>query len=293
MRHLEKINKESSECKSVRFSALTPCMTIMTLKFLKLENKDGVAKVTLNRPEVHNAFNDDVIDEIVNLFNELSKDNSVRVIVLRAEGKSFCAGADLNWMKSMLTFSKEENRKDTEKLADLFSTIDNCPKPVIGRINGLAYGGGVGLTSVCDLVVALDSVNFCLSEVKLGLIPAVIAPFLINRIGAGNARRYFLTAERFNAAEAYKIGLVSEIAKNETEMDAVIEKWLEILKANGPEAMGESKKLIREVNSLMNSKGIDAAISYSIDAIAERRTSNEGQEGMKAFLEKRKPHWIK
>ena len=261
------------------------------MKFIKSEIQNNIAQVILNRPDVHNAFNDEMIDEVVSTFNELAKNKEVRAIILKAKGKSFCAGADLNWMKSMLEFSKEENIEDSKKLANLFLTINECPKPVIGRIHGAAFGGGVGLASVCDMLVALDSAVFCLSEVKLGLIPAVISPFVIEKMGAGNARRFFTTAEKFSAAKALETGLVSETASSEEEMDQIINKWIEQLKANGPEALSESKKLIREVKDRLNSKGVNNAIDYSLEAIAERRTSKEGQEGMRAFLEKRKANW--
>jgi methylglutaconyl-CoA hydratase len=258
-------------------------------QFITTDVQEQVARVTLNRPELHNAFNDQIIAELDQVFSELGQRNDVRVIVLAAEGKSFCAGADLNWMKSMLGYSFEENMADARKLANMLRTINECPKPVIGRVHGAAFGGGVGLTSVCDMAVAMESATFSLSEVKLGLLPAVISPFVIQKISAAQARRFFLTAERFSADVACRIGLISHVVPTLQVMDNTIDEWITGICQNGPEAVTLCKTLIREINS---AAGMDEAINIAVQRIAERRISEEGQEGMRAFLEKRQSQWV-
>lgn len=247
-----------------------------------------VATVTLARAELHNAFNDTMIAELTNTFETLGQNTEVRVIVLAAEGKSFCAGADLNWMRSMLDYTFDENVEDAHRLAHMLRTINECPKPVIGRIHGATFGGGVGLTSVCDITVAMETATFCLSEVKLGLLPAVISPFVLQKIPASQARRYFITAERFSAFEAHRIGLVSLVAPTIQVMDEAIAQWVETLCQNGPEAVSLCKQLIREINNA----SVDDAVDLATRLIAERRISSEGQEGMTAFLEKRPSAWL-
>lgn len=243
--------------------------------------------VRLNLPDLHNAFNDEVIRELTEAFANVASATEVRAIVLAAEGSSFCAGGDLNWMKRMVGYTFEENLEDVSALATMLRAVRECPKPVIARVHGAAYGGGVGLVAACDIAVALESAVFCLSEVRLGLVPAVIAPYLVEKVGAGHARRYGLTAERFDAAEARRIGLVHEVFDTVETMDQWIEKTCAAMMANGPEALGVCKQVIREV------RGVpwDQAEAASVRRIAERRVSAEGQEGMKAFLEKRKPGW--
>lgn len=247
-----------------------------------------VATITLNRPEVHNAFNEDVIAELTAVFTTLGKDPNVKVVILAAQGASFCAGADLAWMQKMIGYTQDENIEDARALAQMLRAIDECPKPVIAQVAGNAFGGGVGLVSVCDLVVSLESAQFCFSEVKLGLIPAVISPFVLNKIGEASARRYFLTAEPFTAAEAKAMGLVSEVASDADDLTRVTNLWMKRLKANAPEAMGLCKKLLRDIRTVNH----DAAVTLATHRIAERRVSPEGQEGLTAFLQKRKPSWI-
>lgn len=259
------------------------------MNFIKTAIADQVGTVTLARPELHNVFNDEMIQELTEAFTGLGQNPKIRVIILAAEGKSFCAGADLNWMKSMMSYTYDENVEDARKLAQMLRTIDECPKPVIGRIHGAAFGGGVGLTSVCDLVIAMETATFALTEVKLGLLPAVISPFVLDKIPVSQARRYFLTAERFSAIEAYRLGLVSELVSTEALLDQTIETWVKSLCQNGPEAVSLCKTLIRDVSLCMDR---DSAISLTTHLIAERRISDEGQEGMMSFLEKRPSKWV-
>ncbi len=256
--------------------------------FIKIQQQNQVATVTLARPELHNAFNDDMITDLSQAFSRLGQDKSIRAIILAAEGKSFCAGADLNWMRSMLDYTFDENVADAKRLAEMLRTIAECPKPVIGRIHGAAFGGGVGLASVCDLTVALSSAIFCLSEVKLGLLPAVISPFVLQKMPISQAHRYFLTAERFSAQEASQMGFISVVVEDIQSMDAQIESWIKALCQNGPQAVSLCKKLIGEVAG----RDLDEAIPLTTQRIAERRISAEGQEGMRAFLEKRPSQWI-
>lgn len=255
--------------------------------YLQVHIQQQVATVLLNRPELHNAFNDEMIQEIHEAFLQLSQDPQVRAVILSSEGKSFCAGADLNWMQRMVDYSFEENVADAMKLSEMLKAIHDCPKPVIARVHGAAFGGGVGLVAACDMAVALGSATFCLSEVKLGLLPAVISPFVMEKIGASAARRYFLTAERFNAEEAKRIGLLSETFATPQELERWIEEGIAALKANGPEAIAACKTLIQEV---LNNDW-PRAMDITTQLIAQRRISTEGQEGMKSFLEKRTPAW--
>ena len=256
---------------------------------VKTETKNQIVKVTLSRPEVHNAFNDEIIQELTKIFLELSANQNVRGIILAGEGKSFCAGGDLNWMKKAIHYTYEENVEDSRKLAKMFKVINECPKPVIARIQGVAIGGGVGLVSVCDVSCAVTTAKFSLSEVRIGLIPAVISPFVLRKILPGEARRYFLTSERFDANEAKRIGLISEVALNEDEMDKKINEWTEGILSGGPEAILTCKKMIHDIASL----DLDKALEVASKGLAERRASKEGQEGIKAFFEKRQPTWAK
>lgn len=258
-------------------------------QWIKTVSTPPIATVTLARPELHNAFDAGMIASLRETFETLGNVPEIRAIVLAAEGKSFCAGADLQWMKSMLNYTFEENVADAEALARMLQAIVQCPKPVIGRIHGAAFGGGVGLTSVCDLTVALPNVPFSLSEVKLGLLPAVISPFVLRKMPRAYAHRYFLTAERFSAEAALQMGFISAIAPDEAAMDAQIQQWVEVLCQNGPEAVGLCKKLIEEVAALSD---LEAAIDLTTQQIAARRISEEGQEGMRAFLEKRPSRWV-
>ena len=264
------------------------CNIGINLMTVKTKITENIAEVTLSRPEVHNAFNDEMIKELTKAFLELSTNKNIRVIILAGEGKSFCAGGDLNWMKKAIDYTYEENIEDSLKLAKMFRTINECPKPVIARIQGTAIGGGVGLVSVCDVSCTVSTAKFSLSEVKIGLIPAVISPFVMKKIFPGEARRYFLTGERFDANEAKRIGLISEVASDEEEMDKKINEWTEAMLSGGPEAISTCKKMIRDVAFL----NTDEALELSSKELAERRASKEGQEGIKAFFEKRKPNWI-
>jgi methylglutaconyl-CoA hydratase len=247
----------------------------------------GRATVTLNRPELHNAFDDALIGELTATLEKLGQDAKVRVIVLAGAGKSFSAGGDLNWMKRMAGYSFEENLADAKALAGLMRTLDMLPKPTIARIQGAAYGGGVGLVAACDMAVASEHASFCLSEVKLGLIPAAISPYVAKAMGARSARRYWLTAERFGAAEALRLGLLHSVVKAE-DLDAGVDALVAALIANGPEAIASCKDLIAAVAGRPVSEDL---IADTARRIAERRSSPEGREGVGAFLEKRKPSW--
>lgn len=255
------------------------------MKYLEvIEKEKGVKEVWLNRPDLHNAFNAELIEEMISLF-ESFKDE--RLIILTGKGNSFCAGADLNWMKAMKDYTREENFNDSKRLAKMFAVINDCDVPVIGRINGHALGGGVGLVSVCDYVVAADSALMGFTEVRLGLIPAVISPYCISKIGESNARAWFLSGERFGAEEAKRMGLVHEVVLA-PELDTKIEEIKKRFLAAGPIAAKEAKKLIRGV--MKNLKGSE---DFTCNMITERRVSPEGQEGMRALLSKDKPAWMK
>jgi methylglutaconyl-CoA hydratase len=249
----------------------------------------GIARVTLNRPEIKNAFNETLIAEIADAMKDLSKDTNVRAVVLAGAGDAFSAGADLSWMKRASEFSAAENKQDARRLAGMLNAIYECEKPVVALVQGPCMGGGVGLASACDIVIAADDAFFALSEVRLGIIPAVISPFVIAAIGARQARRYFLTGERFDAAKAKEIGLAHMVclrAQMEETLDGVIKNLL----ACGPAAQKEAKALIRIV---ANRPVDDAVMEETAGLIARVRATPEGREGVAAFLEKRKANWIK
>ncbi len=253
------------------------------------EYRDGVLWLTLNRPEVHNAFGDHLIAELTRALEDAETDDRIRAIVLTGAGQTFSAGADMNWMRSMANASEEENRADALRLAKLLRTLNYHSKPTIARVNGAAFGGGLGLIACCDIVIAVDDAVFALTEVRLGLVPAVISPYVIARIGERQARRFFLTAERFAANRAMRIGLVRELAKLES-LDEMVGQQLRWLAEGGPHAVSQAKALIFGV--LGKSKEKQEAIDrYTADLIARLRVSNEGQEGLSAFLDKRKPDW--
>ena len=255
---------------------------------LNIETDDqGVTTLTLNRPDVHNAFNGDLIAELTQAFDELAA-APPRVLVLTGAGKSFSAGADLDWMRGMAGASEADNRADSARLAAMFRKLDELPCPTVARINGAAFGGGVGLISCCDIAIAHDHAKFGLTEVRLGLIPATIAPFVIARIGASNARRYMLTGERFDADTAQAIGLVDETCAAES-LDAQVESITAALLAGAPQAVAECKQLIRRVQTFDGPAGELDAITA--EWIARLRVGDEGQEGLRAFLKKRKPSW--
>ena len=253
---------------------------------IRVETQNQVTTITLNRPDVRNAFNDTVVRELQEAFESLG--DETRVVILTGEGKSFCAGADLNWMKKSATYTQEQNATDAGGMVGLFHAINECPKPVIGRVNGAALGGGLGLISCCDIVVAVERAKFGFTEVKLGLIPAVISPFVLGKLAKTHARRYFMTGEIFDAAQAEKIGLVHEVVASE-ELDSKVNELVQTILSNGPVAVAQAKKLIFEVTTRENAD----AFNYAINEIARLRVSAEGQEGLGAFLEKRAPSWQK
>jgi len=251
--------------------------------------REGKAlRLTMNRPQVHNAFNSDMIRELAAAFEEAKKDADVRLVVLTGAGESFCAGADLNWMREIIRYSYEQNLRESRELAELIHSIYALPKPTIARINGAVIGGGTGLFSACDIVIASDRAKFGLSEVKIGLIPAAIGPYVIRRIGESAARELFLTGERFDAQRALEIGLVNKVVVHKA-LDEKVAEVVRLLLSSGPEAIARCKELLRKVPTM----GLDEAKSYTAEMIAGLRVSPEGQEGMAAFLEKRKPKWIK
>ena len=248
----------------------------------------AVATITLNRPEVRNAFNDDMIAEVTGAFVALGGRDSVRCIVLAAEGKAFCAGADLNWMRRMADYTRAENLADAAQLAEMLRVMYECPKPTIARIQGDVYAGGMGLVAACDMAVSVDTANFCLSEVKLGLIPATISPYVIRAMGARAAHRYFLTAERFDAKEAHRIGFVHEVVSAD-QLDAKVAELTNALVSASPNAVRSCKTLVQEVAG----QCIEAPlIARTVEGIADIRTSSEGREGVQSFLQKRKPSWL-
>jgi methylglutaconyl-CoA hydratase len=250
---------------------------------------NGVATLTLNRPEVHNAFDDHLIVQLTHKLRELDHHASVRVVVLAAAGKSFSAGADLNWMKRIARYSEAENIRDAVALAGLMRALNTMTKPTIARVQGSAFGGGVGLVACCDIAIAGSAALFSLSEVRLGLIPAVISPYVIAAMGERNARRYFLTAERFDAQEALRVGLVHSVV-TDGELDAAVSRIVGELLKGGPKAIAASKELIAHVTG----RPIDHVLAEeTATRIAQIRVSPEGQEGIAAFLDKRAAAWTK
>ncbi|HEX6412508.1 MAG TPA: enoyl-CoA hydratase/isomerase family protein [Burkholderiales bacterium] len=254
---------------------------------LEVTRQDGVARVTLNRPELRNAFDDALIGKLSQAFAELAVDRSVRMIVLAGNGPAFCAGADLNWMKRMAGYSYEENLADAKGLADMLAALDRLPKPTIARVHGPVFAGGTGLVAACDIAVGTPEAKFCLSEAKLGLSPATISPYVIRAMGERLARRYFLTAEVFDAQEAYRIGMLSLLVPA-GELDAAVAELVKHLLAGGPESHAKIKALIRDV---AGRRPDDAVAAETAKRIAEIRGSAEGREGIAAFLEKRKASW--
>ncbi len=259
----------------------------MTYQTIETELAPGVALIWLNRPELRNAMDDAMIAELSDAFDGAIEDDAIRAIVLAGHGSAFCAGADLNWLKRARDMSADEAFEDSRRLAHLLRTIHNSPKPVVARVHGPAFAGGVGLVAACDLAVASLEARFCLSEVRLGLIPAMISPYVIAAIGEARARRWFLTAEVFEAAEAWRVGLVDELVPPD-ELDGAVGTMLGHLLKAGPAALRESKRLIRDVAG----RPIDDALTdETAHRIAAVRSSAEGQEGIAAFFEKRKPSW--
>ncbi|MBC7715633.1 MAG: enoyl-CoA hydratase/isomerase family protein [Pseudorhodobacter sp.] len=255
---------------------------------LDLQRSGHVARVYLMRPDVRNAFNEQVIAELTATFQQLALEPDLRAVVLGGHGKAFCAGADLSWMRSMADYSWEQNRDDAQALADMLWAVYRCPIPIVGRLQGDCYAGGVGLAAVCDVVVAVDSMNFCLSEARLGLLPATISPYVIRAMGEQAARRYFITAERFSATQAHTMGLVHELCSAD-ELDAKVDAIVAALVANGPLATRACKALVQDVAGLPITDGLRAETARRI---ADIRVSSEGKEGIQSFLQKRPPSWL-
>lgn len=252
------------------------------------EHGDGIAYVTLNRPDIHNAFNDVMIRELTEVFGKIDEHADIRVVVLSGKGKSFCAGADLNWMRRVKDYSFEQNLRESLELSDMLFCMYSCSKPTIARVNGAAIGGGTGLVAVCDIAIAASTAKFSFSEVKIGLIPACISPYVLKKCGEGRCREFFLTGERMTAERALAAGLVNKVVEME-ELDNAVTQYTSQLVSSGPEAIARCKELLRSI-PLMS---YDEVKRYTAEVIAQIRGSEEGQEGMNAFLEKRKPGWSK
>jgi methylglutaconyl-CoA hydratase len=258
------------------------------MNHLIVERRGHVSHVWLNRPDVRNAFNEEVIQELTDVFTQLSQDQHLRAVVLGGHGKAFCAGADLAWMQKMAQYTWEQNRADAQALADMLWAIYRCPVPVIGRIQGDCYAGGVGLAAVCDVVVAADAVTFCLSEAKLGLLPATIGPYVVRALGEQAARRYMATAERFSAAQALAMGFVHEVVAADL-LDSKVADIVAAVVANGPMASRACKRLVQDLSGVPIT---DELRADTAKRIADIRASTEGQEGVQAFLGKRSPSWV-
>ena len=255
---------------------------------LKLTIDGPVARIWLDQPDTRNAFDDIVIAELTQAFVEAGAAPQVKAVVLGANGPAFCAGANLNWMRRMADYTRDENLADAGKLADMLRTIAECPKPTIARVQGDVYAGGMGLVAACDMAVSVDTAWYCLSEVKIGLIPATISPYVIRAMGARASQRYFLTAERFTAAEAHRIGLVHEVVTTDV-IDAKVDELLKALTGASPAAVRACKTLLADVTG---KEMDDALIAKTVEGIADIRASDDGREGVQAFLQKRKPSWL-
>lgn len=254
---------------------------------LEISTTGAVAQVRLTRPDVRNAFNAELIAELHRSFEALGADPSVRAVVLCGEGKTFCGGADINWMRGSLELSREENVADAQRMSDMFRAIDRCPKAVIARVHGAALGGGAGLVAVCDIAIASQETVFGFTETKLGILPAVISPFVLAKIGQSHARALFLTGERFDAQRAAAVGLIHEVvAPNDLEL--AVRRVVEEIKTAGPSAVAVAKQMVATVSAAT----YDATRDITSHAIAQQRTSPEGQEGLRAFLERRKAKWV-
>ena len=255
-----------------------------------VSDRAAVRRIALNRPDVHNAFDDGLIAELTAALVDAGRDEAVRAVVLTGMGASFSAGADLNWMRGMASASEEENREDSLRLAALVRTLQFLPKPTVARVNGAAYGGGVGLIAACDIAIGAEGAKFGLTEVKLGLVPAVISPYVVAAIGVRQARRLFLTGEVFDAAEACRIGLLHRVVPAE-RLDEAVDFTLKLLAKSGPQAQREAKQLALRMGGI-DAKGAGAIDADNAELIARLRVSAEGQEGLGAFLDKRAPAWI-
>ena len=260
---------------------------MMNYDTITYEKANRIARVTLCRPEVHNAFNSTMITEMTDIFGKIEKDGDIRLVVLTGEGKSFCAGADLNWMRDVIKQTFDQNLAESNALAELFNKIYRCRRPVIGRINGAAIGGGTGFVAVCDIAIAARSAKFSFSEVKIGVVPACIGPYVVKKMGEGKARELFITGERMNAERAHEVRLVNQVVDDE-QLDDAVDALVKTLLLSGPEAVAMAKKLVSEVPGMTS----DEYKPYTAEMIAKLRVSDEGQEGMDAFLNKRKPNWV-
>ncbi len=263
-------------------------MSATTPTALSITTQGAIRTITLSRPDVRNAFNDEVIAELKNAFIEAGQAADVRCVVLAAEGPAFCAGADLNWMRRMADYTRDENLADAGQLAAMLRAIYECPKPTIARVQGDVFAGGVGLVAACDMAVSVDTATYCLSEVKLGLIPATISPYVIRAMGARASHRYFLTAERFSAAEAHRVGLVHEVVAADA-LDAKVAELTSALVSASPNAVRACKRLVQDV---AEREIDDALVAHTVAGIADIRSSAEGKEGVQSFLQKRKPSWL-
>jgi len=263
-------------------------MTGSTYETIIYTKEDRIARVVFNRPDVHNAFNTQMIGEIDDAFDKIISDESVRVVILTGAGKSFCAGADINWMREIIRYSYEQNLKESLQLAEVLHKIYTLPKPTIARVNGTTIGGGNGFLSACDISVSSEDARFGLSEVKIGLVPAAISPYVIHRIGESKAREYFLTGKRISARKALEIGLVNEVVPLD-KLEETVQEIAELLLTSGPEAIAACKELITRTTRM----SFEEVKKFTAEMIANLRISPEGQEGMAAFLEKRKPKWVK
>jgi methylglutaconyl-CoA hydratase len=259
----------------------------MAYTTVRYERDGRIARVTFCRPEIHNAFNATVITEMSEVFTEIQKDDDIRVVMLTGEGKSFCAGADLNWMRSVINQSFEENLDESNALADLFYQIYTCKRPVVGRVNGAAIGGGTGFVAVCDIAIAARSAKFSFSEVKIGVVPACIGPYVIKKMGEGKARELFITGERMTAERAFFVGLVNKVVDDD-QLDSEVDALIHAILTSGPQAVAMAKRLVSEVPPMTP----EQFKPFTADMIARLRISDEGQEGMDAFLTKRRPSWV-
>jgi methylglutaconyl-CoA hydratase len=250
--------------------------------------QDRVARITLTRPELRNAFNDEVIAHMSAAIAEVGQRADVRAVVLAAEGPAFCAGADLNWMRRIADYRRDDNLADAGRLAAMLQALYTCPKPTVARVQGDVFAGGMGLVAACDMAVSVDSATYCLSEVKLGLIPATISPYVIRAMGARAAHRYFLTAERFSAAEAHRIGFVHQVVDADG-LDAAVNALTHALCSAGPDAVRACKRLVQDV---AEREIDDVLVAQTVAGIADIRASAEGREGVQSFLQKRKPNWF-
>lgn len=259
-------------------------------KTIIIHKEDSIATVALNKPEVHNAFDEQLIEDLMKIFLELEEDESVKAIVLKGNGKSFCAGGDLNWMKRSAEFSLEENKEDAMKLAQMLYVFYTLTKPTVVMAHGNVYGGGVGLVAAADVALCTEDTKFCLSEVKLGLIPSVISPYIVRAMGVRQMRRYAQTAEAFSAEKAYHMGLVHEVAQNAEILNSQLEGVLRHVKSNAPEAM----RLAKQLGDVISETSLDEnMLAYTAEWIANRRASEEGKEGVEAFLNKQNASWVK